>query len=90
LKSPTATLPVESVTMDEQDNVLTVAELADYLKVHPTTIYRLLKRRQVPAFKVGSDWRFNREHIDEWRKSIERMSAAGETRENGGGGTEEK
>lgn len=76
--------------MDERDNVLTLAELADYLKVHPTTIYRLLKRRQVPAFRVGSDWRFNREHIDEWRKSLERVRADEQMRENGGGGTEEK
>ena len=47
--------------------VLTVAELAEYLRVHPATIYKLLKARKLPAFKIGSDWRFNREHIDEWR-----------------------
>jgi excisionase family DNA binding protein len=47
--------------------VQTVAELAEYLKVHPSTIYPLLKARKLPAFEVGSDWRFNREHIDEWR-----------------------
>jgi len=49
------------------DEVLTVRELAEYLRVHRTTIYRLLRARKLPAFKVGSDWRFNREHIDEWR-----------------------
>ncbi len=49
------------------DAVLTVAELAEYLRVHRSTIYRLLKARKLPAFKVGSDWRFNRERIDEWR-----------------------
>ena len=47
--------------------IMTVRELADYLRVHPTTIYRQLKRRQLPAFKVGSDWRFNVESIDRWR-----------------------
>jgi excisionase family DNA binding protein len=47
--------------------VLTVAELAEYLRVHRSTIYRLLKARKIPAFRIGSDWRFNREHIDEWR-----------------------
>jgi excisionase family DNA binding protein len=30
-------------------------------------LIRLLKNRQLPAFKVGSDWRFNIERIDEWR-----------------------
>jgi excisionase family DNA binding protein len=46
--------------------VLTVNELCDYLKVHPSTIYRLLKAGQLPAFKIGSDWRFNVEEIERW------------------------
>ena len=50
------------------NRVMTVAELADYLRVHPSTIYRLLKREELPAFRVGSDWRFNVEHIEEWRE----------------------
>ena len=47
--------------------VLTVNELADYLRVHRSTIYRLLKKGQLPGFKIGSDWRFNVEVIDDWR-----------------------
>ncbi|HLH76529.1 MAG TPA: helix-turn-helix domain-containing protein [Candidatus Binataceae bacterium] len=47
--------------------VLTVKELSDYLRVHPSTIYRLLKRGDIPGFKLGSDWRFNIETIDRWR-----------------------
>jgi excisionase family DNA binding protein len=47
--------------------VLTVGDLANYLRVHRSTIYRLLKPRELPAFRVGSDWRFNIEMIDEWR-----------------------
>jgi excisionase family DNA binding protein len=46
--------------------VLTVNELSDYLKVHPTTIYRLLKAGQLPGFRIGSDWRFNVEEIERW------------------------
>jgi excisionase family DNA binding protein len=46
--------------------VMTVREVSGYLKVHPTTIYRLLKHNQIPAFRVGSDWRFNIETIDSW------------------------
>jgi len=48
-------------------SVLTVKELAVYLRIHPSTIYRLLKRGQLPAFRIGSDWRFNVEEIDRWR-----------------------
>ena len=47
--------------------VLTVKEVAAYLRVHQSTIYRLLKAHQLPAFRVGSDWRFNIEAIDGWR-----------------------
>ncbi len=46
---------------------LTVAEAADYLSVDLATIYRLPKRKELPAFKVGCDWRFNLEQIDRWR-----------------------
>ena len=46
---------------------LTTVEVAKHLKVHPSTIYRQLKRGRLPAFKVGSDWRFNIESIDRWR-----------------------
>lgn len=54
--------------------VLTVRELAAYLHVHQSTIYRMLKRSQLPAFRVGSDWRFNVERIDRWRLSADLRS----------------
>ena len=53
--------------MPSSTKVLTVNELAEYLRVHRSTIYRLLKKGQLPGFKVGSDWRFNIEAIDRWR-----------------------
>jgi len=53
--------------MPEPQKVLTVTELSDYLHVHRSTIYRLLKQGELPAFRIGSDWRFNVEEIDKWR-----------------------
>jgi excisionase family DNA binding protein len=55
--------------------VLTVRDLSNYLRVHPSTVYRLLKTGQLPAFKVGSDWRFNVEEIDRW--CVERQKKPG-------------
>jgi excisionase family DNA binding protein len=52
--------------------VLSVQELAEYLRVGPATIYRLLKRRELPGYRVGSEWRFNLESIDGWRRARER------------------
>ena len=51
--------------------VMTLDEVANYLRVHPSTIYRLVKKGRLPAFKVGSDWRFNQESIDTWRSQAE-------------------
>jgi excisionase family DNA binding protein len=51
--------------------VLTVQEVSKYLRVHPSTIYRMLKKNQLPAFRVGSDWRFTVEAIDKWRAEAE-------------------
>jgi len=53
--------------------VMTVRDVSAYLKVHPSTVYRLLKQHQIPAFHVGSDWRFNVETIDTWRAEQEKL-----------------
>jgi excisionase family DNA binding protein len=55
--------------------VLTLDETAEILKVHPSTVYRLLKNKQIPAFKLGSDWRFNAESIERWIKEREQAEA---------------
>jgi excisionase family DNA binding protein len=52
-----------------QTRLVTVKELSSYLRVHPATIYKLLKRGEIPGFKLGSDWRFNLEAINRWRLS---------------------
>jgi excisionase family DNA binding protein len=55
-----------SESRNERPLILTLENLAEYLRVHPSTIYRLLKKKQLPAFKVGRDWRFSRESIEHW------------------------
>ena len=57
---------------NEVSMILKLENVAEYLRVHPSTIYRLLKKKQLPAFKLGRDWRFNRESIDRWRDDAER------------------
>ncbi len=46
--------------------ILTIREVADYLKVTERTIYRLAAAKKIPAFKVGGSWRFSRPDIDLW------------------------
>ena len=53
--------------------IMTVKEVSEYLKVHPSTVYKMLRNGDLPAFRVGTDWRFNVETIDRW--CIERETA---------------
>ena len=46
--------------------VMTIKDVAGYLGVHPMTIYKFAQKGKIPAFKIGSDWRFHRKYIDEW------------------------
>jgi excisionase family DNA binding protein len=47
---------------------LTLPEVARFLRVHPSTIYRLLKQHDIRAFRVGYDWRFTQETVESWTK----------------------
>lgn len=55
-------------------DILTIAEVAEYLKVAERTLYRLVAAKKVPAFKVGGTWRFSRASTDLW---IKQQSTAG-------------
>ena len=46
--------------------LMTLSEVADYLRVTKKTIYRLLEQGKIPSTKVGRQWRFNREVINDW------------------------
>lgn len=48
------------------DDILTIRELSAYLKTSEKTIYRLLAKNEIPAFKVGTSWRFKKQAIDLW------------------------
>jgi excisionase family DNA binding protein len=48
------------------NDILTVKEVADYLKVNERTIYRLATNGELPAFRVGASWRFRLNEIDSW------------------------
>lgn len=51
-----------------KSEILTLTEVAEYLKVAERTLYRLAAAKKVPAFKVGGTWRFLRADIDSWIK----------------------
>jgi len=51
--------------------LMTLQELANYLRITERTVYRLLKRGSIPATRIGHQWRFDKAVIDEWlRRSL--------------------
>ncbi len=46
--------------------ILTVHEVAEYLRMSETKVYRLVKDRQLPVLRIGKSWRFRKDLLDEW------------------------
>src|ERR1700693_5789307 len=68
---------MESV-VNSNSEIATVKEVSEYLRVHPSTVYRMLAKRQLPGFRVGSDWRFSVKALEQWRSNAEAaVTAAG-------------
>ncbi|OGK96839.1 MAG: hypothetical protein A3J45_01675, partial [Candidatus Rokubacteria bacterium RIFCSPHIGHO2_02_FULL_69_13] len=54
-------------------DIFTIGEVAAYLKLPVSTVYRLAERREIPGHKVGRQWRFQRPVIDEWLRKRSEM-----------------
>jgi excisionase family DNA binding protein len=50
------------------EQLLTLEQVADYLNVDKFTVYRLIAGKDLPAFKVGNQWRFKKQLIENWLK----------------------
>ena len=55
-----------SMAKTPTDAVMTIDDLAQYLKLSKSTLYKLCQEGKVPGAKVGRHWRFHRETIDAW------------------------
>lgn len=51
---------------DQPDEILTIDEVAAYLKAGKRTVYRLAASGKLPAFKLGGTWRFRRDDLNKW------------------------
>jgi len=48
------------------EKLMTLEEVADYLRLSNDTVYRMANTGTIPASKVGNQWRFRREDVDAW------------------------
>ena len=59
----------------QRTQIMTLKEVAKYLGVHSMTVYRLLKEKKLPGFKVGGQWRTKKEVLDNYLlKEIDRST----------------
>lgn len=53
----------------ELSPVLTIREAAAFLHCHTSTLYRLAKSGQIPAFRLGGSWRFTWDALESWMRA---------------------
>ncbi|TRZ47121.1 DNA-binding protein [bacterium] len=66
--------------MAKNKEILTAKEVADYLGLHPLTVHRYAREGKIPAFKIGTDWRFHKKYIERWIKEKVAYNLSGRDR----------
>jgi excisionase family DNA binding protein len=57
---------MKSRRVEAPSRYMTASEVAGYLRIHVSSVYRLIRLRQLPAFKIDGNYRFDRTEIDKW------------------------
>jgi excisionase family DNA binding protein len=52
--------------IDRRPTIMTLEEVAKYLRVHKSTVYRMAREGTIPSTKVANQWRFKKARIDQW------------------------
>lgn len=61
----------------EREDIMTMDELAEYLKISKSTLYKLTQEQKLPGQKIGKRWRFHKDAVDEWLKTAPKSKPAG-------------
>ncbi|TAU61534.1 helix-turn-helix domain-containing protein [Rhizobium ruizarguesonis] len=59
-------------------DILTIREVAEYLRITEKTAYRLAAESKIPGFKVGGSWRFRKGEVDQWIEEQRRVNSKNE------------
>jgi excisionase family DNA binding protein len=66
------------------DALMTIEEVASYLRLSKDTVYRMAQVGKIPAHKVGAQWRFRREDVDRWLEERRNVAERRQTNDAGG------
>jgi excisionase family DNA binding protein len=56
--------------VEGEQEILTLREASEFLNCHPSTVYRLVKSSQIPAFRLGGSWRFVKPELRRWIRGL--------------------
>jgi excisionase family DNA binding protein len=73
--SPEDHMSIDNYWSDSAGGIMTVHHVAKYLRLSEAKIYRLARTGELPAFRIGKTWRFNKGRIDEWIRERTELSA---------------
>ena len=59
-------MPVKSQQTKATSRIMTVREVATYLRVSQAKVYRLAKEHRIPVARIGKAWRFRKDLLDAW------------------------
>lgn len=66
--------------MSKNKEIWTTKEVAEYLNIHPLTVHKYAREGKIPAFKIGTDWRFHKKYIERWIKEKSTYNLEGKER----------
>jgi excisionase family DNA binding protein len=52
----------------KEKEIMTAKDVAEYLNLHLLTVHKYARQGKIPAFKIGTDWRFHKKYIERWIK----------------------
>ncbi len=70
------------IRMRRIKKIMNATEVAEYLGLHRETVYLYAKRGEIPAFKIGYNWRFNKKSIDKWLEEKEKHNLENKNKPN--------
>ncbi len=73
----------EKMSKNSTPETLTVAELAEYLHLHPLTARNLIRKGEIPAYRAGREWRVDRAVLDRWIVERTKEHAPGTVKHKG-------